>query len=236
MTLDDYAVVVEPPKWQRNAIFKAVVAGGLDAAGCRLDAYDGGWRITHVSSQSYFVNEGVVSPFTTSWVVGDNPPWRIESYSWTAVTDRVQRWAEEVRRDVDTPDLWAGLRDGQGMLTGVGHEGVENTPFSPQEQVEIRQGLQEVKGLVESMELLSETQRMSVLAKLDDMATAAGRVGRKDWLLMFGGVVLSVLMEQLLPKDAVWDIISTVGRDLGHLFSRTGLTPLLPTTPPGPFT
>ena len=84
------------------------------------------------------------------------------------------------------------------------------------------------------MDALSETQMMSVESKLDDMAAAASRVGRKDWLLMFGGAVLALFMERLLPHEVVWDIVRLVGDGLGHLFGGDGLPVLPPLSPPTP--
>lgn len=35
----------------------------------------------------------------------------IEVYSWGNVEKRVSQWLGEVKRDIDTPDLWAGVLD-----------------------------------------------------------------------------------------------------------------------------
>ena len=53
-----YRVAMRLEKWQRNAIFNAVVAGDLDPRECSFD-YDDAWvRITHRPSGSYFLLEG----------------------------------------------------------------------------------------------------------------------------------------------------------------------------------
>jgi hypothetical protein len=222
---------VRPLKWQRNPIYEAVVAGGLDAAECRFDYNEDEWRISHVPSESYFLIRGDPGRYTTTAVVGEDPSWPSLSYTWATVPDKIQRWAEGVRRDVDTPDLWAELQRTQGILTGVGNEDVENTPFSPGEQAEILDSLREIKEFVNRSDSLSEAQRSSVEAKLDVLAAAAARAGRRDWQLMLGGVILGLIMQQLLPNEVVWDILRMVGNGLGHLFGGDGL-PVLPPLPP----
>jgi hypothetical protein len=43
------------------------------------------------------------------YLVGDGPDWSYEVYSWQALMPRVTRWLEEVKHDLETPDLWAEL-------------------------------------------------------------------------------------------------------------------------------
>jgi hypothetical protein len=50
---------------------------------------------------------------------------------------RVNAWADEVKHDLATPDLWAEIQR-EVKLLGVGSDHVkENTPFTPNEQKEI---------------------------------------------------------------------------------------------------
>lgn len=127
----DYAGSVQPLKFQRNSIYEAVVAGGLGAAECNFTYDEAEWRISHGPSQSYFLIRSDLGKYTSTSVVGENPPRPSRSYTWASVPDKVKLWAEEVRHDVDTPDLWAEFRRTQGVLTGAGYEDLENTPFTP---------------------------------------------------------------------------------------------------------
>lgn len=227
----DYAGSVQPLKFQRNSIYEAVVAGGLDAAECNFTYDEVQWRISHAPSQSYFLIRSDPGKYTSTSVVGENPPWPTESYNWASVPDKVKLWAEEVRHDVDTPDLWAELRRNPGVLTGAGYEDLENTPFTPDEQAEILEKLGEIKGLAERADTLSEQQKLSVEAKLDALAEAAARAGRRDWQLMFGGVILGLILQQLVPQEVTSTIVEMVGNGLGHLFDGDGLL-VLPLAPP----
>lgn len=216
-----YPWVVRPEKWQRNAIYEAVAAG-VDARACTFDYDDAAWRITHVPSGSSFLIQGDPPPYNTIAAVGDGLPRPSESFSWPRVPEKVQRWAEEVQRDVDTPDLWAELRRARGFLPGIGDEDLENTPFSSGAQAEIVEQVRQIKEFVRQNYSLSEAQTLSVEVKLDGIAAAARRMGRKDWLLMFGGVILSATLADLLPPEAVWDILAMASRGLGHLFGGGG--------------
>jgi hypothetical protein len=45
-----------------------------------------------------------------TWVVGDGPPREVTFYIWPNVLEKVKGWARDVKRDVDTPDLWDEVR------------------------------------------------------------------------------------------------------------------------------
>ena len=122
-------------------------------------------------------------------VVADGLSWPSESFSWLSVPGRVERWAREVSGDLHTPDLWAELRRKHAIATGAGYDDVANTPFGPDEQTEILEQVHEIKELVNRTDSVSEARRLFLEAKLDETAYAVGRVGRRDWQLMFGGVV-----------------------------------------------
>lgn len=216
-------------KWQRNAIFEAVAAGGLDARECTFNYDDAKACITHVPSESSFLLEGDPGHYSSTAVVGEGPSCSSESFTWTKVEERVRRWAEEVKHDVDTPDLWAELQREREILTAARYEDVENTPFTSDEQAEIGEQLQRIKELVRKTYSLSEAQMLSLEAKLDDIEAAAGRIGRKDWQLLFCGTMFSVIVTRLLPPDAVQDILVKVLHGLEHLFGGWSGPPQLPT-------
>jgi hypothetical protein len=213
-------------KWKRNDLFKAITEGGLDPRECTFDYDDAGGRITHVPSESYFLIEGDIGNYNATAVVGENPPWPSESFSWTKVEKRVRRWAEEVKHDVDTPDLWAQLQRERQALTVSRYEDAENTPFSPAEQAEIAEQLRQIKNFAKVTYTLSEAQMASLDEKLDMIQAAAGRIGRKDWQILVIGVMSTLIIDRLLPPEAVQHIFATVLQALTHLF-----LPLLPQPP-----
>jgi hypothetical protein len=64
---------------------------------------------------------------------------------------------------------------------------------------------------------LSGAQMLALEAKLNDAQSAAGRIGRKDWLLLFFGVMLTIVVTGLLPPEAMQDILGMALRSLGHI-------------------
>ena len=218
------AVLVE--KLQRNSIFEAVEAGGLDLVECTFECDDAEARVTHVPSDSYFLLQGQY-PFKATVVVGESRREPTEIHTWNAVVGRVERWAKEVRVDADTPDLWAELERGRELFTGIAYEDLENAPFTPEEQAEIAEEIDQIKAFVRRTYSLPDAQMEVLEAKLDDIAEAARRFGRKDFLVWLLGAIAVIIIGGLLPPEAMHHILTMVNHALGHLFGGGG-PPKLP--------
>jgi hypothetical protein len=216
-------------KFQKNAIFREIEAGGLDPRECDLAEGPEEVRISHMPSGSYFILGGDARRYTGSYVVGESTLlWPYVAAIWAIVPQTVRRWAEEVKRDVDTPDLWAELRREQEILTGARYEAVENKSFTPDEQAEIANQLREIKEYAKKTYSLSSEQMLRLEARLDEAEEATRRIGRKDWLLLFCGVMLTVIVTDLLPPDAVQHILAMALHGLDHLLGGGGRPPQLP--------
>ena len=92
----------------------------------------------------------------------------------------------------------------------------------------IAERLRQTKEYVTRTYSLSDAQILHLEAKLDDIATAASRVGRKDWTLLFGGVLLGAFVQRILPPEAVQDILRITLDGLAYLFGGGGGPPQLP--------
>jgi hypothetical protein len=205
-------------KFQSNTIFQGIVESGLAPIECELDE-GAEVRITHTPSGSVFILGGNALRYTGSYVVGHSALSRqYEAFTWATVLERVRWWADEVKHDVDTPDLWADLRRERETLTADRYEAVENTLFTPDEQAEIAKQLREIKEYVRNTYSLSSEQMLRVEAGLDEAEAATRRIGRKDWLLLFSGVMFTVIVTDLLSPQAVQHILAMALLGLEHLW------------------
>jgi hypothetical protein len=210
-------------KRQRNVIFEAIQAVGLDPRD--FDLADSGTevQIKHKWSKSIFIIGGGPGHYVGRYVVGDGPDWPYDAYSWQAATTRVSTWLQEVKRDLETPDLWAELRR-EVHLLGVGsNEVTENTLFTQDEQKQIAAQLQGLAKHVSDASRLSEAQMQILNEKIDYLIDGSRRLGRKDWLNTFIGVTLGYLLSTALPPDVVRGIFSTCLRAIGLLYPELPL-------------
>jgi hypothetical protein len=92
-------------KWQQNRIIEAIQVAGLDPREFDLVNEDAEFKIKHKSSESFLnVGDGP-GLYGGRFVVGDAPSWAYEAYTWQALLSRVSNWIEDVKRDLEMPDL-----------------------------------------------------------------------------------------------------------------------------------
>jgi hypothetical protein len=193
-------------------------------------------RITHLPSSSIFT----MNVIHTSWdrKVGLQPSYQYVStipfeirtpilVGWTSVIEAVQKWAMTVKRTYVDSDLWEELRRGREFLTIVQRGDSPNTPFTLSEQAEIADQLQEIKEYVKRVYSFSIEQAAHFDERLDAAEDASKRMGRKDWLLLFGGALLSMILSGLAPPEVVQGILTMTAHSLGHLFGHAS-PPQLP--------
>jgi MFS family permease len=143
-----------PPMWprkvDRNEIYQAIVAGGLDPVKCELETNSRRMHIIHLPSRSAFVihrSTCLVFYFSEARyeirsLVPDEPDWSRQASSWEDVVAYARKWAAAVESHALIPDLWAGF--GQGFFAGDKHEATDNARSIPPEQTEISDRAQEL--------------------------------------------------------------------------------------------
>jgi hypothetical protein len=138
-------------------------------------------------------------------------------------------WAAEIRYVTETTDLWAELKRVPEILAAAQAAEVSNQPFTADEQTEISRRLGEIKQLVREKFELTDDQLSAMDHTLDEVEGASKRLGRKDWLLMFYGAMMSVFLTDAVPPTVIQTALSTVVHGIAHLFG-IGLPPSMITT------
>lgn len=135
-----------------------------------------------------------------------------------------------MKRDADTPDLWAELLGAGDALSGSRYADAENTALDPGEREQVLAVLAEARVYAERTYQLSEAQLLSLEAGLDEVreAVAASR-GRRELLPILKGVMVEKLIDALLPQDVVLAVFTVAVRGLDQLFGGGGWPEL-----PGP--
>jgi hypothetical protein len=215
------------PKWKKNEIFKAIQEVGLDPKEFDLKNNDSEVRIQHKWSMSCFTVVPDPSHYVGSRVVGDGVDWPIDLYSWESLIERIRSWLEDVKRDLEMPDLWAELQRDAQLLFGAPSDDTENTPFTPDEQNDIAARLQALAEHARRTYSLSAAQMRTLEAKLDYLADAARRLGRKDWLNVCAGAILGYILTASLPPEAARGMFLGLLQAVGYLYGLPDM-PLLP--------
>lgn len=208
---------MELTRWQRNEVFKAVQAAGLSPEEFYWDVGADESCLRHRRSGAYFVFGGVAGDYVSRYQAGDDPVEERTELSQYRLTQQVQLWLWAVKRDIETPDLWAQLQRDAELFAAVSDEALGNTPLTTAEQEDIARRLRELKAFIGGTYSLSELQARRLEEKLDYLTAAASRVGRKDWLFLAAGVMLSYFVEVALPSEAARGILKTLLTSIGNI-------------------
>ncbi len=216
---------------QRNLIFETLVARGLDPASCELDDYKIQVDLTYEPLRTCFSisKDNRPNTYSATPVVGGVYLGDCTAASWDELMDSLGTWAEEVRYNMETPDLWAELEQVPRVLAAAQTADASNAHFTPDEQSEISRMLDATKKLVRERFELTSVQLAAIDQRLDDVEEASKRLGRKDWVMMFYGAVMSAFIADAVPPTVIQTVLTTVVHGIAHIFGFGGLPPTIGT-------
>jgi hypothetical protein len=229
---------VELTRRQRNDIFEALQAKGVDPADCELSEYAQAsarvfrTAIRHPPTKSIFLLNMQGSEYRFRWGVPDglsSGPSVDRCNSWLGVIGQIRHWADEVAYVAKHPDLWAELQQVPEVMATAQAAGASNAPFTADEQAEISNRLDEVKQLVREQFELTDEQLAAIDQRLDDAEEAARHSDRKTWLYTFYGAVMSTFMTDEIPPQVIQTVVSTVLHGIAHIFGIGGAPPVIGT-------
>ncbi len=143
------------------------------------------------------------APATTIVIAGGDQPGvpRInEIRGWPKQIEGFGGRLDHLLSELEVPDLWADLgHNDRAVFVAVADPTVENTPFTKLERDELARVLTELTAEVKgSFALTSDSIRLldaGVAQLIDD----SQHMGRKDWLIMFIGVMVTVAVTAAIP-------------------------------------
>jgi hypothetical protein len=131
--------------------------------------------------------------------------------SWVGVVKSFAEWLANVRRETEVPDLWEGLTNERQIIQDADEQPSNNLPFTDEELSRVQKALDDVKTYILKTHELSETQTKRIEARFDYLEEKAASFGRKDWLNLVIGVLLTIGLEQLRNGDSTRDLFLFAG-------------------------
>jgi hypothetical protein len=213
-------------KVQRNQIYQLILESNLNPGECELTITDDRTRVSH-GSGSYFeisarmgTSDVIPKYYDAQFVVVDGNTWGYhDQIGFGNVMPGISAWAQEVKLVTETRDYWTEMARGRELLTRIERIDSGNTIFTQDEQRQIAAHLQEVKKLVRTQFELSSEQIAQIDEKLDEVIEASKHMGRKDWLVMVGGIIFTLIITATVSAGLGEHIFIMVIQGLAHLFT-----------------
>lgn len=117
-------------------------------------------------------------------------PRRDHAGTWEYVWSYFVGWLDRVKAEHEAPDLWATLQQQPALMVG---DDVENTPFTPEELLQVTAQLNEVKETVRATLELEPGQIDRIETQLDYLTNRGRRAGATNRLAQHarGGAALT---------------------------------------------
>ena len=144
--------------------------------------------------------------------------------SWEEVRHELRRWLEIVKNEVDEPDLWVLAKEDK-KLVAARIDDIENAPFSANEQERIRLSIGEIHAFLRASAEHSQSDLQFIQARLEHLADASSRLGRKDWITLAMGTLTNIVVGVALAPEAARELIRTAGALLGWVVGHVQLLP-----------
>ncbi|GJG88107.1 hypothetical protein tb265_32880 [Gemmatimonadetes bacterium T265] len=222
---------------QRNALFTALRGVSLnpndfDWTSRRGD--DVGWpasdvpTLAHRSEPFYFaVADNPYGGYNIAYSPGKQTRTvRLTQLIWDAVEVQIRDWAHAVRREVSQVDLWAQITGVAGPLA-VASSTFDNFPLTGAEIQVLETGLDRLRAEIQQNRSLDASQTQQLLAAVADIRSAADRVGKKDWVMIFVGALVSTLLAAAVQPEVARVIMDAAGVALQAIVGSPALPPSL---------
>lgn len=105
-----------------------------------------------------------------------------------------------------------------GFTAGLEPNNHENDPFSTDEVEKIRDGVAQIGKAMASRQDVTPEQLDLLYRKLDEVASAAQRLGRKDWVMFVAGNFTNVCVAAAFSPSAAKALLSNANTVLGWVF------------------
>lgn len=207
-------------KIQRNSLLEAIAKTDLNVSDFDLivsSASD--VRIIQISTGSYFRVAEIYKGYLIDRQVEGYPKENHYPNKWAEVWRLANSWLADIIRDVTTPDLWDELRSQREFLSEAGYGASPDRPFAADERGEIAVQIRQIKEFLRENASLTGDQMSDIEKRLDEAEEAASRVNRKDWLLLFLGIMFTLIISGLLTPETVQHVLGMAIHGLSHLYA-----------------
>ena len=122
---------------------------------------------------------------------------------------------------MESPDLWTAISQESDLLEATSSDEA-NTLFTADEKAYVLIGINEIKKYLLTAHKVDPEL---VESRLNYLAEASDRVGRKDWINLLLSVLVGIVIQAALPQDATHELFRFVGMVLRQILRHPLLLP-----------
>jgi len=139
--------------------------------------------------------------------------------NWYDQTEHVHIWAVCLEEELDAPDLW-DLAKSTKDLVKHDFEEDDNSKFSNEEIDKINGKLDELSDYIVKTSNLNTEQLSFLNSRIDYLKSSAERVTKKDWKIIFIGVLFNLIVGLGLSAAKANDIMSIATQLFSEFYTK----------------
>jgi hypothetical protein len=125
---------------------------------------------------------------------------------WKGQIEYVRRWAQNLRDDIEAPDLWTSVTSWETLVEAP-PSFADNSPFTPPELAELNERLDVIGGRL--VQLVDHDDLSAMAADfVDHLRSEAPKQGRRDWFFLALGALMSFMVNASFDPSRAHEIVS----------------------------
>ncbi len=139
--------------------------------------------------------------------------------SWENQLIHVNIWAESLKKEINAPDLWELAKENKNLVEHD-FETEDDSKFSDKESELIKDKLNELSDYIVKTRNLNTEQITFLNNRFSYLEEAVERVTKKDWKIIFIGVLFNIIVGLSLEVGSANEIMIFVNRLFNEIYQK----------------
>lgn len=216
-------------KLDRNRIYQAIASSKLSPTEFELEDTETSATITHNlgSTFKFWMSKTRSTHYQIEFDIVDGGSEDLAARNLSMVATHIRSWADQVALAA-AADHWEEMRRRREAVSVIEAPGAGNTQFTEDERRQITAQIRKVKKQVREQFELTGAQLERIDEKLDEVAEASKRMGRKDWFVFLLGTITALIITATVTAGVGEHILNMVIQGIAHLFTGGSEPPQIP--------
>ncbi|OEU49714.1 MAG: hypothetical protein BA861_11140 [Desulfobacterales bacterium S3730MH5] len=212
--MTEYQVLL---KTQKNELFRIIEEVGLDASNFdwieeRIEEPERDHVISKLAyrGSAYFYGFDVTfARYLCRKCPGLQQPTGLAKFSgWSSVVANFTQWAKRVKKEIDTPDLWAEAQKYQSIFSLPVQDQTDRIPFSHTESEQIASALEEVERRIID-EFAPRADKIQFIQSKRSYLDSRAKRGypRVDWMNLLMATTISIAASLSLSREQAHQLL-----------------------------
>ncbi|MEP2446005.1 MAG: hypothetical protein ABJI69_02165 [Balneola sp.] len=215
-------------KTQKNEVFKVIKKGGLVPDDFFWEEVESSFKrdmivskLNHKRSEYFFVfDQDSYLKFRNIFSPAVQRNYTEEQVDeWESVISLVGLWAYLLKEEINSPDLWS-ISSSNKEIISYDIEKDQNNSFTQTSIQLIDSKLNELKNYTIQIANLGDKEIAFLEARISYLKNASQRVNKKDWKLIFIGVLFNIIVGLGLQSDYADEILSFANQLFRELYQH----------------